>query len=95
MKKISARNQLKGKVIEVRKGQTIAHVRVDIGKNAIAHPVRGLARVSVRCGLRLRAQTACSGQSVGSGRHDVGVDSAITGPLPHLPNTAAHRLMVD
>jgi hypothetical protein len=32
---------------------------------------------------------------VGSGRHDVGVDSAITGPLPHLPNTAAHRLMVD
>src|SRR6478672_12326253 len=31
MKKLSARNQLKGKVVEVRKGQTTAHVRVDLG----------------------------------------------------------------
>jgi molybdopterin-binding protein len=29
--KISARNQLKGKIIEVTKGQTTAHVRIDIG----------------------------------------------------------------
>jgi molybdopterin-binding protein len=29
--KISARNQLKGHVVEVRKGQTTAHVRIDIG----------------------------------------------------------------
>ena len=29
--KISARNQLKGKVLEVRKGATTAHVRIDIG----------------------------------------------------------------
>lgn len=35
MKKISARNQLKGKVVEVRKGQTTAHVRVDIGNGVI------------------------------------------------------------
>ena len=28
--KISARNQLKGKVIEVTKGQTTAHVRLDV-----------------------------------------------------------------
>ena len=35
MKKISARNQIKGKVIEVRKGATTAHVRVDIGKGLI------------------------------------------------------------
>ena len=35
MKKISARNQLEGKVIEVRKGATTAHVRVDIGKGLI------------------------------------------------------------
>jgi molybdopterin-binding protein len=35
MKKISARNQLKGKVIDVRKGATTAHVRVDIGKGVI------------------------------------------------------------
>jgi molybdopterin-binding protein len=28
--KISARNQFKGKVVEVRKGQTTAHVRIDV-----------------------------------------------------------------
>jgi molybdopterin-binding protein len=29
--KLSARNQIKGKIVEVRKGQTTAHVRVDVG----------------------------------------------------------------
>jgi molybdopterin-binding protein len=29
--KISARNRLKGKIVEVRKGATTAHVRIDIG----------------------------------------------------------------
>ena len=29
--KLSARNQLKGKVIEVKKGATTAHVQIDIG----------------------------------------------------------------
>ena len=29
--KISARNQLKGKILEVKKGTTTAHVRLDIG----------------------------------------------------------------
>lgn len=33
--KISARNQLKGKVVEVKKGQTTAHVRIDVGHGAI------------------------------------------------------------
>ena len=28
--KISARNRLKGKVVEVRKGATTAHVRIDV-----------------------------------------------------------------
>ncbi len=28
--KISARNQLKGKVVEIRKGQVTAHVRIDV-----------------------------------------------------------------
>jgi molybdopterin-binding protein len=35
MKKISARNQLNGKVVEVHKGQTTAHVRVDIGNGVV------------------------------------------------------------
>ena len=29
--RLSARNQLKGKIVEVAKGQTTAHVRIDIG----------------------------------------------------------------
>jgi molybdopterin-binding protein len=33
--KLSARNQLKGKVVEVHKGQTTAHVRIDVGNGAI------------------------------------------------------------
>ena len=31
MKKLSARNQLAGKVVKVRKGQTTSHVSIDIG----------------------------------------------------------------
>jgi len=33
--KLSARNQIIGKVLEVRRGQTTAHVRVDIGNGVI------------------------------------------------------------
>jgi molybdopterin-binding protein len=29
--KLSARNQLKGRIVEVKKGATTAHVRLDIG----------------------------------------------------------------
>jgi molybdopterin-binding protein len=29
--KLSARNQLKGRIVEIRKGATTAHVRIDIG----------------------------------------------------------------
>jgi molybdopterin-binding protein len=33
--KLSARNLLKGKVVEVKKGKTTAHVRIDIGGGVI------------------------------------------------------------
>ena len=33
--KISARNILKGKIVEVTKGQTTAHVRIDIGGSVV------------------------------------------------------------
>lgn len=33
--KLSARNQLSGKVVEVRRGATTAHVRIDIGNGVI------------------------------------------------------------
>ena len=33
--KLSARNQLKGKIVELRKGQTTSHVRIDIGGGVV------------------------------------------------------------
>jgi molybdopterin-binding protein len=33
--KLSARNQITGKLVEVRKGSTTAHVRIDIGNGVI------------------------------------------------------------
>jgi molybdopterin-binding protein len=33
--KLSARNVLKGKIVEVTKGQTTAHVRIDIGGSVV------------------------------------------------------------
>jgi molybdopterin-binding protein len=35
MMKLSARNQLRGKIVEVTKGATTSHVRVDIGHGVI------------------------------------------------------------
>jgi molybdopterin-binding protein len=33
--RLSARNQLKGKVVEVAKGATTAHVRIDVGGTVV------------------------------------------------------------
>ncbi|MGC9270276.1 TOBE domain-containing protein [Acidiphilium sp.] len=33
--KLSARNQIKGKLVSVEKGQTTGHVRIDIGNGVI------------------------------------------------------------
>ena len=33
--KISARNRIKGKIVEVTKGATTAHVRIDIGQGVV------------------------------------------------------------
>jgi len=33
--KLSARNQIKGKIVGVQKGQTTAHVRIDIGGGVV------------------------------------------------------------
>ena len=33
--KLSARNQVKGQIIEVKKGATTAHVRLDIGNGVV------------------------------------------------------------
>jgi molybdopterin-binding protein len=33
--KLSARNQIKGKVVSVQKGQTTGHVRIDVGQGVV------------------------------------------------------------
>ena len=33
--KLSARNQLKGRIVEVQKGATTAHVRIDLGHGLV------------------------------------------------------------
>jgi molybdopterin-binding protein len=42
--KISARNRLKGRIVEVKKGTTTAHVKVDIGGQTIT---AGITKESV------------------------------------------------
>jgi len=37
--RISARNQIRGTVIEVKKGATTSHVRVDIGGNIVTSSI--------------------------------------------------------
>ena len=37
--KISARNRLKGKIVEVVKGATTAHVRIDIGGSIVTSSI--------------------------------------------------------
>lgn len=41
--KISARNQLKGKVVEVVKGATTAHVRIDVGGSIVTASITNQA----------------------------------------------------
>jgi molybdopterin-binding protein len=33
--KISARNQIKGNVVDVQKGQTTSHIRIDVGQGVV------------------------------------------------------------
>ena len=35
MMKLSARNQIKGKIVSVQRGQTTGHVRIDIGNGVV------------------------------------------------------------
>jgi molybdopterin-binding protein len=37
MMKISARNQIKGKITSVEKGQTTGHIHIDIGNGVTVH----------------------------------------------------------
>lgn len=41
--KISARNQLKGKIVEITKGATTAHIRIDIGGAIVTSSITNAA----------------------------------------------------
>lgn len=41
--KISARNQLKGRIVEITKGATTAHVRIDIGGAIVTSAITNAA----------------------------------------------------
>ena len=41
--KLSARNILKGKIVEVKKGQTTAHVRIDVGGSIVTSSITNQA----------------------------------------------------
>ena len=46
--KLSARNILKGKIVEVTKGQTTAHVRIDVGGSIVTSSITNDIRAGVR-----------------------------------------------
>ncbi len=41
--KISARNVLEGRIVEIRKGATTSHVRLDIGKSVVTSSITNAA----------------------------------------------------
>ena len=44
MMKLSARNQFKGKIVDVKKGTTTSHVRIDIGQGiTVTSPITNAA----------------------------------------------------
>jgi molybdopterin-binding protein len=47
---ISARNQLKGRIIEVKKGTTTAHVRIDIGGQIVTAAITNESVDSLKLG---------------------------------------------
>lgn len=55
--KLSARNQLKGLIVEVRKGQTTAHVRLDVNGTMITASITNEAVDELRLA---NGQDACA-----------------------------------
>jgi molybdopterin-binding protein len=56
MKKLSARNQLKGKILDVKKGATTSHVRIDIGNGIVITSSitnEAVADLNLKTGMRL------------------------------------------
>ncbi len=55
--KLSARNQLKGKIVEVKKGATTSHIRIDIGGQIVTASITNESADEL--GLE-KGKTACA-----------------------------------
>jgi molybdopterin-binding protein len=65
--KLSARNQLKGKVVDVKKGQTTAHIRIDVGGVVVTSSITNEAvdELSLKAGDEVFAVIKASDVMVG------------------------------
>lgn len=65
--KISARNRLKGKVVEVKKGATTAHVRIDVNGTIVTASITNEAvdELGLRAGQEAYAIVKASDVMVG------------------------------
>jgi len=87
--KLSARNQLKGKVVEVHKGATTAHVVVDLG-----HGVTVTSSITNEAvdDLGLKVGDSVAAVIKGLRRHDRQVSVATVGRRHDNPCAPLHRL---
>ena len=65
--KISARNRLKGKIVEVKKGATTAHVRIDVNGTVVTASITNEAvdELGLRVGQQAYAIVKASDVMVG------------------------------
>ena len=62
--KISARNQLEGKIVEITKGATTAHVRIDIGGAIVTASITNAAVDDLRLAVGGRAYAVIKASDV-------------------------------
>jgi molybdopterin-binding protein len=67
MNRLSARNQIKGRIVEVSKGATTSHVRVDIGGTVITASItnEAVADLGLKVGIEAWAVIKASDVMVG------------------------------
>jgi molybdopterin-binding protein len=67
--RISARNQFKGTVVEVKKGATTSHVRIDIGGNIVTSSITNEAvdELGIKVGNAVTAVIKASDVMIGVG----------------------------
>jgi molybdopterin-binding protein len=65
--KLSARNQLKGKIVEVKKGVTTSHVRIDIGGQIVTAAITNESAGELKLAVGKSAYAIIKASSVMAG----------------------------